>query len=126
MIILTRKRKKGNLITPDYVVKLQACAALGRFEFLFFFSVDLKFCNNCYHVYLCTRQKKFSCSHGKKVILVNNTRAFHDWQTSTHTPWEVVEVLYISNSTHTHKKRKENAAGMDELHQLPRLRVKMM
>lgn len=122
-----QKEKKGKSDNSRLCCKVTGmCCTWAIWISFFFFSVDLKFCNNCYHVYLCTRQKKFSCSHGKKVILVNNTRAFHDWQTSTHTPWEVVEVLYISNSTHTHKKRKENAAGMDELHQLPRLRVKMM
>lgn len=121
-----QKEKKGKSDNSRLCCKVIGMCCTWAIWISFFFSVDLKFCNNCYRVYLCTRQKKFSCSHGKKVILVNNTRAFHDWQTSTHTPWEVVEVLYISNSTHTHKKRKENAAGMDELHQLPRLRVKMM
>lgn len=46
------EEKKWNLITPDYAVKLQACATLERCEHSFFSPVDLKICNNGCRVYL--------------------------------------------------------------------------
>lgn len=53
-----QKEKKGKSDNSRLCCKVTGMCCTWAIWISFFFSVDLKFCNNCYHVYLCTRQKK--------------------------------------------------------------------